>query len=64
MHHESLHTPKVIVWCAISASAIIGPYFFENLHDQTVTVNLERYAELMKKRTEVTAYLGLFGNQI
>ena len=47
MHQEPLHKPKVTVWCAMSASAIIGPYFFENQRGQTVTVNSERYTEMM-----------------
>ncbi|CAK1589781.1 unnamed protein product [Parnassius mnemosyne] len=47
LHEEPLHKPKVTVWCAISASAIIGPYFFENERGQTVTVNSERYAEMI-----------------
>lgn len=47
MHQQSLHKPKVIVWCEISAFAIIGSYFFENQRRQTVTVNSERKAELI-----------------
>lgn len=47
LHQEPLHKPKVTVWCAISASAIIGPYFFENQRGQTVTVNSERYAQML-----------------
>ena len=47
MHQEPLHKPKVTVWCAMSASAIIGPYFFENHRGQTVTVNSERYAQML-----------------
>lgn len=31
----------------MSASAIIGPYFFENQRGQTVTVNSERYAQMI-----------------
>jgi hypothetical protein len=32
-----LHNQKIGVWCAITASLIVGPIFFEN------TVNSERY---------------------
>ena len=29
--YETLHnSPSIMVWCAISKSEIIGPYFFEN----------------------------------
>uniref|UniRef100_A0A2H1W0V5 SFRICE_032245 n=1 Tax=Spodoptera frugiperda TaxID=7108 RepID=A0A2H1W0V5_SPOFR len=39
--------PKVTVWCAMSASPIIAPYFFENERGRTVTVNSERYAQML-----------------
>jgi len=38
-----LHDEKVLVWCAISAKKIYGPYFFEN------TVNQYNYLEMLKK---------------
>lgn len=38
-----LHSPKVIVWCAVAAESIIGPYFFEDDNGAAVTVNSERY---------------------
>jgi len=41
-------TPKVTAWCAISASIIIGPYFFEE-NGVTVTVNSERYVKMFAK---------------
>ena len=41
LHEQPLHSQKVTVWCAISTSGIIGPYFFEE-NNQTVTVNSDR----------------------
>jgi|UniRef100_A0A2S2QFU9 hypothetical protein len=46
LHEEPLHTPKVTVWCAKSATQIIGPYFIED-NGQTTTVNSERYIEML-----------------
>lgn len=34
-HQKRLHCQKTTVWCAISASGVIGPYFFD--HRETVT---------------------------
>ena len=42
-----LHSPKVTVWCALSAQGIIGPIFFEDGGGNTVTVNQERYQEVI-----------------
>ena len=36
-----LHSPKVTVWCALSAQGIIGPIFFEDGDGETVTVTSE-----------------------
>lgn len=47
MHEQPLHSEKVTVWCAISGREIIGPYFFENYHGQAVTVNSDRYCEMI-----------------
>ena len=38
-----LHGAKVLVWCAISAKKIYGPYFFES------SVNQHNYLEMIKK---------------
>jgi len=48
LHEKPLHSPKVTVWCAISASGIIGPYFFENETGNAVTVNADRYVEMLQ----------------
>ena len=46
-HQKPLHSPKVTVWAAMSARGIIGPYFFEDERGRTVTVNSERYVEML-----------------
>lgn len=48
-HQRPLHSPKVTVWCAMSASGIIGPYFFENARGVTVTVTSDRYATMIRE---------------
>lgn len=47
VHEKPLHSPKVIVWCAIGSMGIIGPYFFEDVNGRSVTVNSERYVEML-----------------
>ena len=42
-----LHSPKVTIWCAISSSGLIGPYFFEDQSGATVTVDGARYKRLL-----------------
>jgi hypothetical protein len=37
-----LHDEKLLVWCAISAEGIIGPYFFEQ------SVNQDNYLEMLR----------------
>lgn len=46
LHQRPLHSPKVTVWCAISSAGIIGPWFFEE-NEETVTVNSERYVNML-----------------
>jgi hypothetical protein len=48
LHKRPLHSPEVIVWCAISAKGIIGPYFFEVDDGVSVTVNAERYNHMLE----------------
>jgi hypothetical protein len=43
LHEQPLHSPRVVVWCAISAQGIIVPYFFEGVDGVSLTVNAERY---------------------
>ena len=37
LHQRPLHSPKVIVWCAMGSFGMWGPYFFEE-EGTTVTV--------------------------
>ena len=46
LHEKPLHSPKVTVWCVMSASAIIGHYFSENEAGNAVTVSADRYVEM------------------
>lgn len=49
LHERPLHSEKVTVWCAVSAQMIIGPYFFEDDNGRAVTVNGERYREMLQQ---------------
>lgn len=42
-----LHSERVTVWCGFMEGCIIGPYFFENDIEQAVTVNGQRYYEML-----------------
>lgn len=52
--HEHTSAPlsqeKVTVWCAIGRNGIIGPFFFEDEHENRVTVNSERYIAMMQAK--------------
>lgn len=47
-HARPLHSPRVTVWCALSAKTIIGPYFFEE-EGLNVTVNGDRYLNMLNE---------------
>lgn len=47
LHEKPLHSQKVTVWCAMSSQGVVGPYFFESENGSTLTVNSERYAEML-----------------
>ena len=42
-----LYAQKVTVWCGVCADMIIGPFFFEDEAGETVTVNQERYRDMV-----------------
>lgn len=44
---KSMHPPRVTVWCAFWNGGVIGPYFFENVAGNAVTVNGVRYREMV-----------------
>lgn len=48
LHEKPLHCERVTVWCAFSKAGIIGPYFFEE-NNRAVTVNSERYTEMIRE---------------
>ena len=48
LHERPLHSPQVVVWCAISAQGITGPYFLEGDDDVSVTENAERYNHMLE----------------
>jgi hypothetical protein len=48
LQEQPLHSPQVVVLCAISAQGIIGPYFFEGDDGIYVTVNAERYNHMLE----------------
>lgn len=50
-HQRPLHSPKVTVWAAMSASGIIGPFFFEN--DQGRAVSLLFEEKLISRRGDI-----------
>ena len=41
--------PKHVLWCAISAKVIIGPYIFRDNARRTKTVTGENYLEMLEK---------------
>jgi len=55
LHEKPLHSQKVTVWCIMSASGIIRPYFFENEAGNAVTVNADRYVEMLQNFTQKLA---------
>ena len=42
-----MHPEKVTVWCGLWAGGSIGPYFFKVSANRNVTVNGERYREMI-----------------
>ena len=50
MKHTLTLADKVTVLCAIGRNGIIGPYWFEDDNGRPVTVNTERYVEIMRRK--------------
>ena len=48
LHQRPLLSPKVTVWCAISSTGIVGPWFFEE-NEVTVKVNSDRYVNMLEE---------------
>ena len=47
-HSVPLHSEKVVVWCAVTATDVIGPYFFEDENGRATTVNSENYVTMLR----------------
>jgi len=48
LHERLLHSSKVTVWCTISSFGIVGPNFFEDERERTVTVIGPRYVHMLE----------------
>lgn len=48
LYERPLHPRKVTVWCGVARFGIIGPYFFEDDMGNSVTINSERYVEMLR----------------
>ena len=48
IHQKPLHCKKVIVWCGVASSGVIGPCFFEDKAGRAVTVNSASYTEMLR----------------
>ncbi|PNF15933.1 hypothetical protein B7P43_G07487 [Cryptotermes secundus] len=44
---KSLHNTRVVIWCAVSAHAILGPYFIEDEEGNALTITQECYRNLV-----------------
>ncbi|KAF2346462.1 hypothetical protein FHG87_022782 [Trinorchestia longiramus] len=49
IHEHPLHPLQVTVWCGITSSRIIDSYFFEDVDGNTVTVNGNRYRQMLQE---------------
>lgn len=47
VHESPLHPQRITVWCGLWYGGIIGPYFFKNDDGLAVTVNGNRYREML-----------------
>ena len=46
--HE-LNSPKLLVWCAVSSTGLIGPFFFGNEVGGITTVTGENYLQILQQ---------------
>ena len=44
---KPLHSARVTIWCAVFGHGILGPYFVEDDAQNPLTVNQERYREII-----------------
>ena len=43
-----IHPRKVTVWCGLWFGGIIGPFFFEDENGSAITVNSQRYQDMIQ----------------
>lgn len=48
IHEVPLHSQRVTVWCGIMSSCVIGPYFFQDVNGNAVTVTSQRYVDMLR----------------
>ena len=46
---KPMHPKRVTVWCGFWYRGIIGPFFFENDQEKAVTVNGDRYRDMLNE---------------
>ena len=49
VYEKQFHDLKVTAWVAMSSQGIIGPYFFMDEEENTVTVNSDRYLKMLRR---------------
>ncbi len=42
-------SPKLVVWCAMSSTGLIGPFFFRDASGNTTTVTGENYLKMLQE---------------
>lgn len=48
VYQRKMHSMKCTVWCGVTYEKIIGPYFFEDVNGNAVSINAERYRHMIK----------------
>ena len=49
IHQRPLHAAKVPVWCGITASKSVWPYFFEDTNGNAVSINGDQYKQMIRE---------------
>ena len=52
LHQRPLHSERLTVWCGIASFGVLGPYFFEDNEDATVTVTFKHYVAMLSNFCE------------
>jgi hypothetical protein len=48
LHQRPLHSSKVTLWCTVSSTSTVGPYFFEDDVEHAEIVNTEGYEVMLE----------------